>query len=182
MITYVMPREAEIRATYRKGEEEVVILVLNQAILIADLARRVQVLEDQVAKNSSYSSKPPSSDGLKKPPRTKSLRQSSGNKAGGQPGHEGRTLKMVEEPDHIELHSVDVCQRCQSSLADSPVIEHEKWQVFDLPPLRIDVTEHEAEIKLCPVCGRRSMCCVTHIIYVIWSSSQSAISKTGPEL
>jgi len=156
MTNYVLPTESDIRAAYREGEEAVLRLVGEQTKIIVDLAQRVQLLEDQIAKNSSNSGKPPSSDGLKKKPRNQSLRGTSNKQTGGQPGHEGHTLKAVEEPDQTEVHHADVCQGCQSSLTDVPVDAHEKRQVFDLPPLHIEVTEHQAEIKICPVCGQRN--------------------------
>jgi transposase len=114
----------------------------------------IQTLRDQLAKDSHNSSKPPSSDGLKKP-RTRSLRQKGQRPKGGQPGHEGNTLKMVAEPDHMEPHLVISCPHCQTDLSDIEPMGHEKRQVFDVPPVRIEVTEHQAEIKQCPDCGQQ---------------------------
>ena len=113
--------------------------------------KRVRHLEEQLAKTSRNSSKPPSSDGFKKP-SPKSLRQKGKRKSGGQPGHTGHTLKMVEEPDHTEKHRVERCACCGRSLADQPADSVEKRQVHDLPPLRLVVTEHQAETKRC-ACG-----------------------------
>jgi transposase len=92
-----LPRRDEVQAAYQQGEEAVVELVDGLIKIIAGLAARVQALEDQLAKNSRNSGKPPSSDGFKKP-RQRSLRKSSGKKSGGQLGHQGRTLKAVAEP------------------------------------------------------------------------------------
>ena len=113
--------------------------------------KRVRYLEDQLAKNSRNSSKPPSMDGFKKP-SPKSLRKKGRRKSGGQPGHAGHTLKMVEEPDHTEVHRVEECECCHRSLIDHEPDCVEKRQVHDLPPRRLVVAEHQVEIKLC-TCG-----------------------------
>jgi hypothetical protein len=103
-----LPTEEEIRAAAREGKDAVVALVSSLVEAIALLSAEVQALRDQLAKNSRNNGKPPSSDGLKKP-RTRSLRKSSGKKSGGQPGHEGHTLKMVADPQHMETHRVIRC-------------------------------------------------------------------------
>jgi transposase len=113
--------------------------------------KRVMYLEDQLAKNSRNSSKPPSSDGFKKP-APKSLRKKGKRKSGGQPGHTGHTLKIADKPDHTEVHRVTECEHCGRSLADQSPDSVEKRQVHDLPPLRLIVTEHQAESKTC-ACG-----------------------------
>ena len=121
---------------------------------LAEQQLLIQALRDQLAKDSHNSSKPPSSDGLKKS-RTRSLRQKGRRPKGGQPGHKGDTLKMVAEPDHIEPHPVMACPHCQTDLGSIEPIGHEKRQVFDVPPVRLEVTEHQAEIKQCPGCGEQ---------------------------
>jgi transposase len=129
-------------------------LIAEQAHTIAVQAAELQQLRDQTTRNSRNSSQPPASDGLRKPPRPKSLRPKGQKPLGGQPGHQGNTLKQVADPDHITPHPVTACAQCQASLANEPVSGYQKRQLFDLPPLRIEVTEHQAESKLCPNCGQ----------------------------
>lgn len=152
MNKFDLPRPEQVQAVYHQGEEAVVALVLQLVEAITALETRVQVLEDQLAKNSGNSSKPPSTDGLSKP-QPRSLRQASGKASGGQPGHLGHTLKAVEQPDDIQVHAVTSCQQCQTPLDQVASNAYEKRQVFDVPPVRVEVTEHRAEIKTCPQCG-----------------------------
>ena len=117
----------------------------------AALRERVRTLEEQVAKDSHNSHKPPSSDGLSKP-KPKSLRPKSDRPTGGQPGHPGHTLRMVEKPDRIVPHRVERCSGCGRSLAGQEPDRIERRQVHDLPEPKLEVTEHQAEVKTCP-CG-----------------------------
>ncbi len=149
MEPFQLPSDEEIGAAYDQGKEAVVVLFHRT---VGQLAARVQALEDRVSKNSRNSGKPPSSDGLAKP-APKSLRKRQGKKSGGQPGHKGNTLKAVAHPDHIQVHSVKQCKRCQAALEQVSAINLEKRQVFDLPKPRVEVTEHQGEIKHCPACG-----------------------------
>lgn len=122
---------------------------------VADLQARLEKLEHRLNKNSSNSSKPPSSDGLKKP-KPKSRRQKGNHKSGGQPGHEGTTLKMVAQPDEVVLHPHTQCPHCQHDLSSDGVERLVKRQVFDLPPMHMQVTEHQVQVKVCPCCRQRS--------------------------
>jgi transposase len=121
--------------------------------LILEMQRQIQELRDQLVKDSHNSGKPPSSDGLKKA-KTRSLRPKGERPYGGQPGHKGDTLKQVAEPDHIEMHPIAACPYCEMDLADIEPHDHEKRQVFDVPPVRLEVTEHQVEIKRCPGCSQ----------------------------
>jgi transposase len=117
---------------------------------------KIKELEARLSKNSSNSSKPPGSDGLKKQPKTNSQRGKSGKKPGGQLGRNGKTLEQVENPDQVIVHSPIECQGCGSSLLYIESISTEKRQIFDVPKPDVKVTEHRVEAKKCPCCGETS--------------------------
>ena len=139
-VTLLEAENQELRAENQKLRSE------NQK-----LRSENQELRGKLAKNSQNSSKPPSTDGYKKP-KPKSLRKPSGKKSGGQQGHTGTRLERVEQPDHTIIHPVLNCQECGCSLKQSPATGHRSRQVFDIPPMKIEVTEHQVELKSCPHC------------------------------
>jgi len=147
-----LPSEKEIDAAYEEGREAVLKLFQDT---IAILAERIQKLEDQTAKNSRNSGKPPSSDGYDKP-APRSLRKRSRKRSGGQQGHVGHKLEMVTKPDHIKSYKVTQCAHCQKSLKRQRVERIEKRQVFDLPKVQMEVTEHQVQVKRCTCCGKET--------------------------
>jgi hypothetical protein len=117
--------------------------------LTAPLEARVAELEKRLNMNSSNSSKPPSSDGLKR--KTKSQRpKNTGRKPGGQPGHIGQTLQQNPTPDISQSISLDRCPDCDSDLRDEPVDSEEKRQVFDLPPIAMEVDRTPRPMQMVP--------------------------------
>ena len=128
--------------------------------LIASLRRQIAALQAEVAElrrrldvDSTTSSKPPSSDGLKKKPRLPgSLRGRSGKASGGQTGHEGGTLRQVADPDRVVRHEACACGHCGRALDPKSPEAIEKRQVFDLVERPLVVTEHQASIYRCHHC------------------------------
>lgn len=115
---------------------------------------RVQELEGRLALNSKNSSKPPSTDGMNKPkPKPKSLRTEGQRPTGGQKGHTGSTLKQVAKPDTVVDHlpASSICDACQCPL--SVLVLQEKRQVFEIPVVRAQVTEHRVYQSVC-TCGK----------------------------
>ena len=117
----------------------------------AALAARVAELERRLGKDSSNSSRPPSSDGLGKPPAPRQ-RRGGGRRAGKQPGAPGAHLAQVGDPDQVVVHRPVVCGGCGGDLTLAPVTGVEARQVLDLPEVRLRVTEHRAERRRC-ACG-----------------------------
>ena len=138
-------------------EKENVELRAENALLRkenAELRAENARLQTMLNKNSSNSSKPPGSDGFKKKPV--SLRGKSGRSSGGQKGHPGQTLQKSNRPDNIVVHTVEECGNCLASLQAVAAAGFSDRQVFDIPPLKIHVTEHRAEFKICPDCAAKT--------------------------
>ena len=119
---------------------------------VEKLSNEIKRLKEQLAKNSANSSKPPSSDGLKKRP-IYSNRKKSRRKPGGQRGHHGEFLKPVSNPDEKDYHFAPSCTcGCNKK---KPEISIETRQVFDIPKPKVIVTEHFFEVAYYPCCGAR---------------------------
>lgn len=117
----------------------------------------IKELKAQLGQDSRNSSWPSSRDKGRKKRRTKSLRQKSDKSAGGQPGHEGRTLEFSADPDRIERHRPETCTHCQQPFSRGISGQSgERRQVVDIPPLQLEVVEHQVETLLCACCGRET--------------------------
>lgn len=150
--------------------KELEAIVAAQAKLIEELRAEIADLKRRFKLDSSNSSKPPSSDGLRKP-SVKSLREKTGKKFGGQAGHQGSTLKQVDNPDDIIEHHVDVCSSCGASLVNVAVEEEILRQEFDIE-LSKKIRSHRAFTKRCN-CGALNSGMPKHIV---------APAQYGPEI
>lgn len=132
--------------TKAMGKLKEMIRILKKRI--AELEDKVAVLEGRIKKDSSNSSKPPSSDGFKKP-RTFSTREKSGRKPGGQVGHTGHTIK----PDVEEMKVID---RKEGTCPCGGRIEfgnlYQSRRVVDIR-VTLYVTEERAYSGKCKECG-----------------------------
>jgi transposase len=155
--------------------EQIAALVAENAelrALIETLRAEVAELKHELSRHSGNSGKPPSSDTLAQKAEQEAQRMSRAERRaaarkmakelqergkakrrpGKQPGEEGRTLEMRDDPDEIVTHAPGCCVRCGSDLGDAEVVGVERRQVFDVPRVEVKVTEHRAETRRCG-CG-----------------------------
>jgi transposase len=111
----------------------------------AALKARVAELERRLGLNSSNSGKPPSTVVLKKPPRTKGLREPSGKKSRGQKDHRGDTLRQVENPDVITNNYPPGCELRPKMTPKMGSTGYQSRQIFDVLEPKVVVTEHRAQ-------------------------------------
>lgn len=131
---------------------------LNEQVAL--LGGKVANLEKLLGRDSSNSSKPPSSDtGAPKTNRpenaNRAARRALARKQGKQPGAPGSTLRRVGDPDEVLTHRPDRCRGCDGPLDDAELVGISSRQVFDVPDPSVVVTEHRTERRRCD-CG-----CVT---------------------
>jgi transposase len=120
-------------------------------VALAAAQERIVELERRLGQNPRNSDRPPSSEGLAKP-APKSLRRRSGRRPGGQPGHRGTTLRQVDRPDVVVRHEPQACQACGNDLAGGAEVGLTRRQVFEIPPVKATVTEHQLVTRRCG-CG-----------------------------
>jgi transposase len=141
---------------YDSGKEPTVAKLLEYDEENEKLKRKIA----QLKKNSTDSSKPPSSDN----PQDKNQQPKSDNdnnkkrKPGGQPGHKGsmRELIPVEEADDVLHYYPEKCENCGKALPQdetaNEVGEPFRWQVAEIEPIKPIITEHQGHTTLCE-CG-----------------------------
>lgn len=120
-------------------------------LMVEKLEERIKELESRLNMNSTNSSKPPSTDDKLKKPKNKDTSNSK-KKRGAQAGHKGKNLKIVGTPDNIKILLPTECSCCNRSLKNIDSLKYEKRQLFDLPEVKMQVTEfqsHSIECKKC---------------------------------
>jgi transposase len=127
------------------------VLLLEKDAQIVALTARVAELEKLLGRNSKNSSMPPSAEGFAKAP-VKPNRAARRRHPGKQTGDPGHRLAPVEHPDHVVVHAPLHCANCDRDLTGAPVVKREVRQVFKMPPVHVEVTEHQVETRRCE-CG-----------------------------
>ena len=147
----ILELESRVQELVARDERILELEEINarQAEVISELQRSLGL-------NSTNSSKPPSSDGLRKP-LARSRRHKTGRRPGGQKGHKGHTLKRSEKPAHIEHHFPHSCTHCGHDLDEGMAIPAETRQIHDVPPPPpLVVTDHVVHKCVCPRCNRET--------------------------
>ena len=149
-------KEKNKRIKYLEREnKQLKALVASLTAQMTKLSTQVAELERRLGLNSTNSSKPPSSDGLKKATRTKSLRNTNSKKFGGQVGHKGDTLRQTDTPDITYNYAPESCFSCGNSLKNIAVEETIERQEVDVL-IKKQVIAHKAAVKICG-CGKRNI-------------------------
>jgi transposase len=152
-ITYELVQQLmEQNASLLKQNEELTATV-------KELNQTIKELKEQLNKNSKNSSKPPSSDGLKKPAvkKDRSLREKSGKKKGAQKGHDGNHLSLVAEPNHIQNHMHEDCEHCPMHAKCLLAAEVKETRYEIDAEVAVNVTAHNLiDVQDCPMhCGAK---------------------------
>ena len=132
----------EIGQIYDQGRDAVLDLVNGLLVAVAHLQQqneqlltRVSHLEARLAKDSHNSGKP----------------------SGAQKGHPGSSLCWSQTPDQVGGHRPEQCRLCGEPLTQIP--GRECRQVHGLPPLSIQVSEHQVYSGCCAVCQQTASSC-----------------------
>lgn len=165
-----------------KALEERLLVLENVEKENVKLRKENAILREKLSKyenpkNSRNSSIPPSKD-ENRPLKTKSLRESSNKKVGGQQGHEGNTLKMTDSPDKIIKYVPDFCCACGSDLQDASVEFVSKRQVVDIPIIKPEYIEHRIFKKQCG-CGHSNCAAFPENVKASISYGANAESLVG---
>lgn len=130
----------------RIAELEAQVAVLTD--LLAKAMARIAALEERLNKNSTNSSKPPSTDA---PGTPRSGKEPTGRKPGGQPGHP-KHERMLLRPDRVVPVRPKICGCCGGPVHpnENPPETH---QVVEMPKVEPDVTNYDLYSGNCGRCG-----------------------------
>lgn len=137
--------------------------IIEQAIVIGELQATINELKQEIEQihvsrdlDSKTSSKPPSSDLLKKPENKKAESEIEGTdkrKPGGQPGHQGKTRKGFGRVDRYKILRPQMCFACGQTEFTTEPLKVEKQQVAQLVERPIEIVEYHRHSCQCQHCG-----------------------------
>jgi transposase len=138
------------------SREELLAALAERDAVIEVLLAEIEQLKRRAGMDSSNSSMPPGSDGPAARARRAKQRRSKGSPRprGGQAGHEGHHLQRVTDPDFVQVLAPDGCGGCGHDLHDVTGRVASRIQVFDTPPVKLQVTEYRMIAAKCPGCGQ----------------------------
>jgi transposase len=137
------------------SREELLAALAGRDAVIAVLMAEIAQLKRRVGMDSSNSSMPPGSDGpAARAKRAKKSKKRSPRPRGGQTGHEGHALAWRSDPDQITVIAPEACAGCGHALADREGKVVARVQMFDTPPVKLQVTEYRMVKVTCPACRR----------------------------
>ena len=87
---------------------------------------------------------------LVKKNKNRSLRKKTSKASGRQIDHKGSILEKVNNSDFVVELPNDICPHCAVNLKDVKVEAGKTRQIFDIPEIKINVTEYQAYLKTCP--------------------------------
>jgi transposase len=152
----------ERKSLSQLSKDELVEIILGQQKVIEQLHLEIEKLKISRDLDSTTSSKPPSTDLLKKPEKAKEQetdceKQISKRKPGGQPGHQGKTRKGFLRIDRTEILQPSVCSQCGQREFLAQPLKVETQQVAQLVERPIEVVEYHRYHCQCNCCGAVSV-------------------------
>lgn len=129
MTPIVPPQLPDLEHLKQLPTEQLVAIILEQQRVTLATSQAVNRLQVSLHQDSETSSKPPSTDLLKKPEKAKTsqlaetAKEEPKRKPGGQPGHKGTTRKGFSRVDRYQILLQQLCLSCGSQeLAEVPVL------------------------------------------------------------
>jgi transposase len=137
------------------SDKELIASLQKQVLELSELVRSLQaeLAWYKLNRNSHNSNLPPSRD-LHKPTPPKRNRKKSSRNPGGQHGHKANRLEKVDSVQEVVIHEAPLCTHCGEDLQHIPGKVIRTAQVFDIPRIELQVTEHHKVSKCCPTCNR----------------------------
>lgn len=159
-----LSRQPDLESLSQMSKEELASIIIEQAQVISELHKGIDELRQEIKRlqisrdlDSQTSSKPPSSDLLKKPENKKPESESEANnpkrKPGGQPGHPGKTRKGFGRVDRYEILRPQVCRNCGRQEFATVAVKVEKQQVAQLVERPVEIVEYHRHSCQCQQCG-----------------------------